>query len=430
MTQDRYRQSTDFLALAELLIPLGSQTFSKSKTQYPIGAAPLFMDHARGSLAWDIDGNRYIDLVNSLGAITLGYCDESVDSEVKEQLSRGILFSLPGKLEFEVASLLTELIPSAEMVRFGKNGSDATSASIRVARAFTGRDHVAVCGYHGWQDWFIGSTSRDKGVPKVVSDLTHVFNYNEIESLGKIFAQFPNQISAVIMEPMNAVFPNGNFLEEVQRITHENGALLIFDETVTGFRLATGGAQEYLRVTPDLSTFGKGLANGHPLSAVVGKREIMKEMEEIFFSTTFGGELLSLAAAKAVLTRHKNENICKSLTEIGTKLSQGVHVEIQRHGLTDTLGLSGHPAWTFLNWSDNGGYGKEIIKTYFLQEMLKRGVLVLGTHNVSLSLSVELIDDVIHAYSDVLSNLRIAIDSHSLVEKLESEPLIPLFKIR
>jgi len=283
-----YKNSESWLKRAEITIPLGSQTFSKSRTQYPVGVSPLYISRAKGATVRDLDGNSYVDLVNALASITLGYRNRGVDTAIRNQLRKGISFSLPGKLEAEVSEKLVDMIPSAEMVRFGKNGSDATSAAIRISRAYTGRDHVAVCGYHGWQDWFIGSTTRNKGVPKPVSELTHSFKYNDAESLESILVNY--QVAAVILEPMNVSFPNEGFLLRVKELAKKHGAVLIFDETITGFRLSAGGAQELFNVNPDLSTFGKGMANGMPLSAIVGRSEIMKEMENVFFSGTFGGE--------------------------------------------------------------------------------------------------------------------------------------------
>jgi glutamate-1-semialdehyde 2,1-aminomutase len=210
-----------------------------------------------------------------------------------------VIFSLPHPIEAEVAELICEMVPCAEMVRFGKNGSDATSGAIRLARAFTGRDRVAVCGYHGWQDWYIGSTARHRGVPKATRDLTHTFAYNDLTSLDALLDAHAGEFAAVILEPMNVTDPAPGFLEGVKQRAHRHGAVLVFDETITGFRYANGGAQQLFGVTPDLATFGKGLANGYPVSAVAGRREIMKLMEEIFFSFTFGGEALSLAAARA-----------------------------------------------------------------------------------------------------------------------------------
>ena len=283
------------------------------------------MDHANGSHFWDVDGNEYIDFVNGLACVTLGYCDPDVDVAVQNQMKSGVTFSLPHKLEMEVAELLVEMIPCAEKVRFAKNGTDATSGAIRVARAYTGRDRVAVCGYHGWQDWYIGSTTRDLGVPKAVKQLTHVFVYNDIDSLNRLLEEHHGEFAAVILEPMNVAYPQDGFLEKVRAVTQQHGALLIFDETITGFRYAKGGAQQEFGVTPDLATFGKGMANGYPLSALVGKAEYMDVVEKIFFSGTFGGETLSLAAAKAVLTKLRQEPVIATLKAQGQKIIDSVN---------------------------------------------------------------------------------------------------------
>jgi glutamate-1-semialdehyde 2,1-aminomutase len=426
----RYSNSEKQLALAESVIPLGSQTFSKSRTQYPVGISPLFAKRAKGARIQDIDGNWYVDLVSSLAAITIGYGDREISRAVKKQLSKGVIYSLPGTLEAEVASLIIELVPSAELVRFGKNGTDATSAAVRLARAHTGRDLLAVCGYHGWQDWYIGSTTRDKGVPTSTKSLTKSFKFNDIESLSDLISKSPEQFAAVIMEPMNVSFPEKNFLQDVRRLCDDHGIILIFDETITGFRFSSGGAQEFFDVIPDLSTFGKGLANGFPLSAVVGKRHIMKEMEEIFFSGTFGGELLSLAAARVVLQRHKRINVASVLSQKGEQLKKEVLDIIKVNNLDDVLSLSGHPSWVFLNWRSTGGYSVDEIKTFFMQEMFQGGVLILNTHNVSLALNDKNLRTVVNAYSSTLKRLREALVNHTLREDLKVEPLKPLFVVR
>ena len=426
----RYSKSMEHLLRAERTIPLGSQTFSKSRTQYPVGISPLYATKAKGAEIWDLDGNKYVDLVSALASVTFGYGDKGVEKAVAKQLRLGVSMSLPGILEAEVAELIVEMVPSAEMVRFGKNGTDATSAAIRLARAYTGRDHIIVCGYHGWQDWYIGSTTRNKGVPDSVSDLTHKFEYNNIESLKSILNEYEGAIAAVIMEPMNVTYPEQGFLQLVQQVTHEAGALLIFDETITGFRFARGGAQELFGVTPDLSTFGKGMANGFPLSAVVGRRDVMMEMEEIFFSGTFGGELLSLAAAKVVLHRQLNEDLCAELSHKGKDLSDQTELAISQNYLEDVLKISGHPSWKFLNWSETEEYSVDQIKTYFMQEMFKRGVLILSTHNVNLAHNPKLLDKISNAYHEVFRELNRVIESRVLQNELIVEPLKPLFKVR
>ena len=426
----RYVKSEEQLKRAEKTIPLGSQTFSKSRTQYPVGISPLYAARAKGAHIWDVDGNRYIDLVSSLASITLGYGDPEVNKAVKKQLRLGVSLSLPARLEAEVAELIVEMVPSAEMVRFGKNGTDATSAAIRLARAYTGRDHIIVCGYHGWQDWYIGSTTRNKGVPESISSLTHKFEYNNIESLKVVLDSLNEQVAAVIMEPMNSTYPVPGFLEGVLALTHQAGALLIFDETITGFRYAKGGAQELFGITPDLSTFGKGLANGFPLSAVAGRRDVMMEMEEIFFSGTFGGELLSLAAAKIVLKRQLREDVCGELLSNGQDLSDQTELAIAQNGLKDVLKISGHPSWRFLNWTATENYSVDEIKTFFMQETFKRGLLVLSTHNITLSHTPK-INNIIHInYHEVLRELNRVLISKTLINELHVVPLKPLFKVR
>ena len=427
---NRYSKSTEHLLRAEPTIPLGSQTFSKSRTQYPVGISPLYASKAKGAEIWDLDGNRYIDLVSALASVTLGYGDKGVEKSVAKQLKLGVSMSLPGILEAEVAELLVEMVPSAEMVRFGKNGTDATSAAIRLARAYTGRDHIIVCGYHGWQDWYIGSTTRNKGVPNSVSDLTHKFEYNNIESLKLLLNEFEGKVAAVIMEPMNVVYPDEGFLEAVQEETKSAGALLIFDETITGFRFERGGAQELFGVIPDLSTFGKGIANGFPLSAVVGRRDVMIEMEEIFFSGTFGGELLSLAAAKSVLERHLAGGICEKLSESGQDLAVQTKLAIDQNNLSEILTLSGHPSWKFLNWKATENYSVDEIKTYFMQQAFKNGLLVLSTHNVTSIFDSRIIERTSSIYSMVFADLSRVINGKSLRQELSVEPLKPLFRVR
>lgn len=426
----RYSQSEDHLKRAEQTIPLGSQTFSKSRTQYPVGISPFFATRAKGAEIWDIDGNRYLDLVSSLASITFGYGDTDINRAVRKQLRLGVSLSLSGKLESEVAEMIVEMVPSAEMVRFGKNGSDATAAAIRLARAYTGRDHIIVCGYHGWQDWYIGSTTRDKGVPTSVASLTHKFVYNDVESLKLVLQSLNNKVAAVIMEPMNSTYPEIGFLESVLEITHQAGALLVFDETITGFRYSKGGAQELFDVTPDISTFGKGMANGFPISAVAGSREVMMEMEEIFFSSTFGGELLSLTAAKVVLQRHLSEDVTGKLSSIGQKLSDSTEGIIADSGLAEIVRVSGHPTWKFLNWVASTNYSADEIKTYFMQEVFKRGLLVIGTHNVSLAHTSKILARITDIYSEVFGELSRSIYTNSLRDKLTVEPLKPLFKLR
>jgi glutamate-1-semialdehyde-2,1-aminomutase len=429
-TKDRYKKSQDLLNRACKTIPLGSQTFSKSITQFPYGVSPHFIQHGEGSRVWDVDGNEYIDFINSLAAITLGYNDKDVNKAVKSQLEKGTIFSLSHPLEVDVAEKIVEMVPCAEMVRFGKNGSDATTGAIRLARAFTGRDHIAVCGYHGWHDWYIGSTSRKKGVPKSTSDLTHSFQFNDIDSLEMIFQENLNQVAAVILEPMNAEEPQNNFLQKVKELTHHHGAVLIFDEMITGFRFANGGAQEYFGVTPDLATFGKGIANGFPLSAIAGRGEIMNLMEEVFFSFTFGGETLSLAASLATLEKLQNKPVIKQMRNQGNKLMEQTKNLINEYEMDDIIKLTGDPVWSFIHFNNVNPYSQWEIKTLFLQEVFKRGILTTGTHNMSYSHTDEDIEILMNVYREVFLLLKESIKKKIMHKYLETNPLNPLFQVR
>ena len=426
---NRYLESTRMLALVENRIPLASQTFSKSRTQYPPKISPLFVTHSLGCKTWDIDGNEYIDLVSSLAAVTIGYGDPEVNRAVIEQLELGVTLSLPSLLEYEVAQLIGNLVPSAEKIRFAKTGSDATAGAIRLARAFTKRDHVFLGGYHGWQDWYIGSTSMHLGVPESVQHLSHPFVMNDIESFENLLAQFKDDVAAVILEPISYVSPTKEFLDYLRKRTFELGIVLIFDETVTGFRIAPGGAQEFLGITPDLSTFGKGIANGFPLSVLCGRAEIMNLMDRIFFSGTFGGELLSLAAAKVVLTKVRDEGVTKTLASNGEKLNLAVNDVI--HNLNfQGLKLSGHPSWQFLVWDEEEFQDLSKAKTLFMQEMFFEGVLILGSHNTTIAHDEIAIQKVAEAYLKALTKVQRAEHSQSYSENLLVEPLKPLFRVR
>ncbi len=427
---ERYRCSEEMLERALKVIPLGAQTFSKSRTHYPAGVSPVFIQRGLGSHVWDVDGHEYVDFINSLAAITLGHNDPDVTIAVKNQLEEGTIFSLSHPIEVMVAEKIVEMVPCAQTVRFGKNGSDATAGAVRLARAFTKRDHIAVCGYHGWQDWYIGSTARNLGVPEVTQSLTHKFVYNDINSLAKIFADYPGQVAGVILEPMNTSFPQHDFLAEVKALTHKHGAVLIFDEMVTGFRFANGGAQELFGVTPDLATFGKGLANGYPVSAVAGRADIMKLMEEIFFSFTFGGETLSLAAAYATLTKLQRLPVLETIKQQGEKLLIGVQQMIAKHDVSSIFSLAGHPSWSFLLMKDLSTDGTLPVKTLFLQEIFKRNILAAGTHVMSYAHTDLDIALLIKAYDEIFPMIKNAIEEKTLDQILICKPLRPLFQVR
>ncbi|MEE9210778.1 MAG: aminotransferase class III-fold pyridoxal phosphate-dependent enzyme [Kiloniellales bacterium] len=425
-----FAESARVLARARNVIPLGAQTFSKSHIQFPEGHAPLFLTHGSRGRVWDADGNEYVDLVCGLLPVVLGYRDQDVDDAIREQLMNGISFSLATELEIELAERLVEIIPCAEMVRFGKNGSDATTGAVRIARAATGRDRIAVCGYHGWHDWYIGSTTRNKGIPEAVQELTHSFPYNDIDALLRLFRRHPGEFAAVTIEPMNVVEPKPGYLEELADLTRREGAVLIFDEIITGFRYSLGGAQELFGVTPDLAAFGKAMGNGMPISAVVGRADLMAEMEEIFFSSTFGGETLSLAAAIAVIDKMRREPVIETLWRTGETLAAGVRQRIADHGLEEVITVNGKAPWTVLGIADHPAARKEAVKTLLLTELIGRGVLMLGSHNICYAHTEADLAWVLAAYDEALGVVRREIEGRKLEANLACPVIEPIFRVR
>jgi len=424
----RYGISQEWFERGQRVIPGCSQTFSKGWTQFTFGASPIFLRSGKGCRVIDVDGNEYVDYPMALGPIVLGHNYPRVSEAVRRQMDEGTTFSLPHPLEVQVAETLVEIVPCAEMVRFAKNGSDATSGAVRLARAFTGREIIACCGYHGWQDWYIGTTTRNKGVPKAVQDLTIPFEYNNIASLERIFAEHSGQVAAVIMEPVGVIEPEQGFLERIRELTRCEGALLIFDEIITGFRLALGGAQEYFGVIPDLACFGKAMGNGYPISAVVGRREIMQLFDEVFFSFTFGGETVSLAAALATISEMRKKNVISHLWEQGQKLKDGYNVLAREFGVDRYTECIGLPPRTVVTFKDETGSESLVLKSLFQQECLKRGVLFSGGHNVCYSHSNADIDHTLRAYRAATEIMAEAIRSGDPLQRLEGKPVQAVFR--
>lgn len=427
---ERYARSQALLERAEGLIPLGTQTFSKSRLHFPAGRAPHFLGRGRGGRVWDVDGNEYVDLVAALLPVVLGHCDPDVDAAIRRQLSRGISFSLATELELALAERLVELIPCAEMVRFGKSGTDATSAAVRIARAVTGREHVIACGYHGWSDWYVGATSRDKGVPGAVRELTHRVPYNDLKAIEVALDVSPGKCAALIMEPMHAEEPAPGYLERVRDLVHRHGALLIFDEIITGFRFALGGAQALFDVTPDLACFGKAMGNGMPISAVVGRADLMRECEEVFISGTFGGEALSLAAATAVIDKMQREPVIQTLWRTGERLGAGVNERIAGYGLQAVMGLHGKAPLQCLSFHEHPNASAAEIRTLFTTCMLERGVLVIASHNVMYAHDDGDLEQVLAAYDHTLERTVRELEQPGLAERLGCELIRPVFSVR
>jgi glutamate-1-semialdehyde aminotransferase/spore coat polysaccharide biosynthesis protein SpsF (cytidylyltransferase family) len=429
-TRRSYARSQLMIERAEAVIPLGAQTFSKSKISLPPGASPLFVTHGDGGRVFDVDGNEYVDLIGALLPNVLGYRDCDVDLAIRQQLTRGISFSLSTELEMQLAERLVAHIPCAEMARFGKNGTDATSAAIRLARAATRRDRVMVCGYHGWQDWYIGTTSRNLGVPAAVSALSHIVPYGDLSAVEAILAKYPGEFAAMIVEPAGAVEPASGYLQSLKDLLRRHKTLLIFDEIITGFRWSIGGAQAYYGVVPDLSSFGKAMGNGMPISAVVGRADIMRLMEEVFFSGTFGGEALSLAAANATIDKIEREKVTQRLWQVGGDLKERASRKIADAGLNGVISLAGAAPWAILAYKDHPHGSKEAIKTFFLREMIAAGVLINSSHNVCFSHTEADIAHVLNAYDHALPLLREALDRGDIEQRLGNQVIRPVFSVR
>jgi glutamate-1-semialdehyde 2,1-aminomutase len=429
--KNKYTRSNDLYERALKTIPLASQTFSKSALNLVKGASPLFLESGSGCYVVDVDGNKYIDYVLGLLPVVLGYCDPDVDLSIQNQLKKGISFSLSTELELELSEKLVRLIPCAEQVRFGKNGSDATSAAIRLARAYTGKDKVALCGYHGWHDWYIGTTTRAVGVPKAVCDLSISFPYNDADALESILKANTDEIAAVILEPVSIEEPQSNFLHDVRSLTEKYGVVLIFDEIITGFRIDLGGAQKYYGVTPDLATFGKSLGNGMPISAIVGKQKIMHCMEDIFFSGTFGGEALSLAAAIATLKKIENTNAVERITSVGKRLKEISKDIISKYSLEKFCIVKGTDWWPRLQVNGNDEISNIVASSLLRQELLEQGLLMTGGYNLCLEHdNDEIITDTAQSFDKAMAAFAHNISLKSPENQLRGDPIQAIFQVR
>ena len=378
----------------------------------------------------DVDGNEFIDFVCSLGPITVGYNDDRINEAIKKQLEKGIVFSQPSPISVELAEVLCEIVPCAQQVRFVKNGSDATSAAVRLARAYTGKDLILCSGYHGMQDWYIASTVNNKGIPKSISELVHSFEYNNLESLEELIDHYKDQIACVIIEPIQGDGPKEGYLQAVRDVTQKHGIVLIFDEVVSGFRYALGGASEYYNVIPDMASFGKGMGNGMPISAVAGRREIMEQIgtKGVFISTTFGGETLSMAAALETIKILKEEKAFDHFWHLGNMALEGFKKLIKEYELEKVVKTSGLAPHCGLSFEGQGQLNYLDVQTVYLQRLAQEGILSIGINNVNLAHSEKEISALLDASKKAFEDLKVALDQDSLEGVLIGEKVDPIFK--
>jgi glutamate-1-semialdehyde 2,1-aminomutase len=400
------------------LIPGGSHTYSKGDDQFP-EQAPAFIVRGKGCHVWDVDGNEFIEYGMGLRAVTLGHAFEPVVEAARRQMLLGCNFTRPARIEVDYAEDLLRVLPNADMVKFAKNGSDVTTAAVKLARAYTGRDLVAICADHPFfsvDDWFIGKTETNAGIPKAVQDLTVSFRYNNLDSLGDLFTKYPNRIACVMMEPATSEEPSDNYLGRVKQLCDEHGSLFILDETITGFRWNIGGAQATYGVVPHLSTFGKGMGNGFAIAALAGTREIMSlgglehARERVFLlSTTHGAETHALAAAWETLHVYRRSNVVEQLYRQGERLRAGIQQCISRHKIGGQFEVQGRPCNLIYVTKDKDSERSQAFRTLFLQELIRGGIIapsfvVSFSHSdQDIDRTIEVVDRALGVYAAALA---------------------------
>jgi glutamate-1-semialdehyde 2,1-aminomutase len=417
------------------LIPGGCHTYAKGDDQYP-ELSPGFIVKGKGCHVWDADGNEFIEYGMGLRSVTLGHSFSPVIEAASKQMNLGNNFVRPSPIEIECAEEFLSMITGAEMVKFAKNGSDATDAAAKLARAYTGRDLIAICADHPFfsvSDWFIGTTPMTAGIPQAVRSLTVKFRYNDIESAKSLFEKYSSQIACVVLEPEKDTAPANNFLHELQKLCKKNDSVFILDEMITGFRWNNGGGQAYHHIIPDLSAFGKAMGNGFSIAALAGKREIMElggishDHERVFLlSLTHGAENHSLAAAKKVMQIYKKEPVVETLWNQGERLAQGIQKSIDEYRLDGYFAVLGRPCCLIYGTRDYDKQPSQPFRTLFLQELIKRGILAPSL-TVSYSHTDEDIDKTIEAVHESLHIYRKALNEG--IEKfLIGKPVKPVIR--
>jgi glutamate-1-semialdehyde 2,1-aminomutase len=431
----KFDRSNELRPRFHALIPGGAHTYAKGDDQYPEGMAPYIVRGA-GCRVFDVDGNEFIEYGSGLRAVTLGHAFAPVVAAARAQLELGVNFVRPARIELEAAELFRELVPGAEMVKFSKDGSDATSGALKLARAHTGRDLVAVCANHPFfsvDDWFIGSSGMPGGIPQVVRDLTVKFNYNDLASLEALFQKHPGQIAAVVLEAEKETAPAPGFFAGIRTLCDRHGAVFILDEMITGFRWHNGGAQARYGIQPDLCTFGKGLANGFSVSALAGRREIMRlggsdhDRERVFLmSTTHGAETHGLAAAMATLRTYQREPVVETLWKRGERLAAGLRSAASAAGVASEIPILGPPCCLVFGSRDADGQPSQPFRTLLMQEILRRGILATSLV-VNYSHTEADIDATIDAFADAFDVYRRALDG-GIEKYLTGRPVKPALR--
>lgn len=433
----KFEQSRQLQQRSHAVIPGGAHTYAKGDDQYPV-EAPGFLVRGEGCRVWDADGNEFIEYGMGLRAVSLGHGYAPVVGAAARAMAQGTNFTRPSPLEVELAERLVGLIDAAEMAKFAKNGSDATTAAVKLARAYTGRDKLLYCRNHPFfstDDWFIGTTPMRAGIPRRVSELSIGFDYNDAAGLEALLAAHAGEIACVILEPATSEEPRDGFLHAVRSLCDRHGCVMILDETITGFRWHLRGAQAVYGVAPDLSVFGKALGNGFAVAALVGRRELMRlggldhERERVFLlSTTHGAESHALAAALAVIDAYETHDVVATLARQGERLRQGVARAAREAGVEDCFMALGRPCNLIYATRDRSGQPSQAFRALFLQELIRRGVIA-PSFVVSAAHGDADVDRTVEAVAGALAVYRRALDEG--VEKyLEGRPVKPVWRSR
>ncbi|HEX5656262.1 MAG TPA: glutamate-1-semialdehyde 2,1-aminomutase [Polyangiales bacterium] len=414
-----FTRSLDLQERLRKLVPGGGHTYAKGSDQFP-ESIPGVIARGEGCHVWDVDGNEFIEYGMGLRAVTLGHAYAPVVEAVRESLAWGTNFTRPAAIELECAESFLALIHGAEMVKFTKDGSTALSAALKLARAHTGRKRAAICADHpffSYDDWFIATTTMDGGIPSEAYEETLRFPYNDLPALEALFAQHGTTIAAVFLEPSRLSDPLPGFLERLRALCTQHGVVLVFDEMITGFRWHLHGAQNLYGVTPDLSTFGKALANGFALSALAGKRELMRlgsrtraEENVFLLSTTHGAETPGLAAGIRTMQIYRDEPVVEHLHRQGDRLRTELTQAAQRHGVQEQFELFGRSCNLLFGTKDAQGKPSQELRTLFLQETLRRGVLMpslvvsYSHRDEDIDRTVDVVDQALAVYARALSD--------------------------
>jgi glutamate-1-semialdehyde 2,1-aminomutase len=426
----------EYTRKANDIIPGGAHTYSKGFDQFP-EQAPGFIAKGKGAIVWDGDGNEFIDWGMGLRSVSIGHADARVLNAVKSQLELGVNFTRPNIIELEVANEIIDLIPCAEMVKFSKNGSDVTTAAIKLARAFTGKDVILRCKDHPFfsvDDWFIGNTNVNNGIPECVKELTDGFHYNDIESLHRKLEAHKGNVACIIMEPAATKEPDNKFLHKVRDICNREGIVLIFDEIITGFRWHPKGAQHYYGVTPDLATFGKAIANGFSFAALAGKKNIMelgglrhKEEKVFLLSSTYGGETHSMAAALATINILKDGTQIEKNWEIGNILKLKFNNLIESFGIQNRIKMRGPCISPYIECiKDNGDVDLEL-RTLLLQESIQAGILAPYV-SISASHNENILDRTFNNLEISIHSVAKSIKNKSILDDIKGQVVKPVFR--